>query len=314
MNMVEHTYWNASLSTMWGMNKFSTLEEFYTTARSLGFAQVELNHQVDSAYLTGMDLARFAISSIHEPCPADISTHMLNARDWLVSATDPENRQQGVLAIKRSIDLASTLGIHALVVHPGNVRADWPREKELYNLFRNDLAHTSQFQDLRRRLTEERAALAAPRLAAVQQSLKELVEYAAPRRVCLGLENRYHYMDIPILDEMKSLLDLAGPEQLGFWYDVGHAQTLDRLGFFSHEEWLKRYAGRIVGVHLHDVVGIDDHGAPGNGDVDFSRIAGYLPIDAIHTLELRPSTTVEQMVQSLQFLAQKGCLQPLSTQ
>lgn len=125
----------------------------------------------------------------------------------------------------------------------------------------------------------------------------------------MGLENRYHYMDILTLDEMKFLLELAGPEQLGFWYDVGHAQTLDRLGFFPHEEWLKRYAGRIVGIHLHDVVGINDHDASGNGEVDFARIAGFLPADAIHTLELKSSITTEQVKKSLRFLAHKGCIQ-----
>jgi len=33
-------------------------------------------------------------------------------------------------------------------------------------------------------------------------------------------------------------LGLAGPDRIGFIYDVGHAYTLDYLGFYSHEEWL----------------------------------------------------------------------------
>ena len=63
-------------------------------------------------------------------------------------------------------------------------------------------------------------------------------------------------LDIPTLDEMEVILALAGPDQLGFIYDVGHAQTQDRLGFSPHEGWLKRYANRIIGAHLHDVIGI----------------------------------------------------------
>jgi sugar phosphate isomerase/epimerase len=81
--------------------------------------------------------------------------------------------------------------------------------------------------------------------------------------VRLGVENRYHHMDLPSLDEMGELLGLADADRLGFLYDVGHAQTLDRLGFYSHEEWLKRYGSRIIGVHLHDALGVEDHRMPG---------------------------------------------------
>jgi sugar phosphate isomerase/epimerase len=312
MDMTEGSTWNASLSTMWAMKNFSTLESFFATSLSLGFSHIELNHQVDSAIMEGVDLKHYPISSIHEPCPADISVHVLNAQDWLISATDAEKRKQGVLAVKRSIDLAGSLGVKTLIVHPGNVRFNWPREKELYYLYSNGQANTPQFLEVKNQLIEDRAAMAGPRLEAVQQSLVELLQYAIPRGVRMGLENRYHYMDIPILEEMKFLLELAVPEQLGFWYDIGHAQTLDRLGFSPHLEWLKRFAGRIVGIHLHDVVGINDHHAPGVGEVDFAHIAGYLPVDAVHTLELKASTTAEQVKSSLLFLTQKGCIRSIS--
>ena len=57
------------------------------------------------------------------------------------------------------------------------------------------------------------------------------------------------------------------PHRIGFLYDVGHAQTLDILGFYRHEDWLERFAPRIIGTHLHDVVGTTDHFAPGMGTV-----------------------------------------------
>jgi sugar phosphate isomerase/epimerase len=309
MDMAERTVWNASLSTMWAIKNFPSLEDFFLEARNLGFARVELNHQVDSTMLAGIDLGRYAISSIHEPCPADVSVSVLNAQDWLISATDAENRKQGILAVKRGIDLACSLGVKALIVHPGNVRVNWPRAKELYNLYKNGQSQTQQFLDVKNELIVERVKMAGARFEAVQQNLLELLDYAAPRGVRLCLENRYHYMDIPNPDEMNLLLELAEPEQLGFWYDVGHAHTLDHLGFFPHLEWLERFAGRMVGIHLHDVVGINDHNAPGDGEVDFAQIAGYLPVNVIRTLEVKASTTTEQVKKALLFLAQKGCIQ-----
>ncbi len=299
----------ASLSTMWAMGNYPRLGEFIEMSARLGFAQVELNHQVTSAMLAGLDLEHAPISSIHEPCPADIRPDILKARDWLISAEDEEARQQGVRAIERSIEFAGLLGVKTIVIHPGSVYSNWPREKELYDLYRNGQAHTQQYAELKACLIEERAARASARLDAVKQSLADLLEFAQPFGVVLGLENRYHYMEIPSLDEMDLLLSLAEPERLGFWYDVGHAHALDCLGFYPHEAWLERYADRIVGVHLHDAVGINDHAAPGEGEVDFDRIAAYLPAGAIRTLELKASASPIQLKNALQFLITKGCLQ-----
>jgi sugar phosphate isomerase/epimerase len=64
----------------------------------------------------------------------------------------------------------------------------------------------------------------------------------------------------------------------------------------------------MIGAHLHDVVGINDHGVPGSGDVDYTQISEFLPAAAIRTLEVRPGITAEQIQGSLQFLAQKGCI------
>jgi len=292
-----------SLSTMWAIGKFPSLGDFINEASRLGFDQVELNHQVNSSMLEGIDLKRASISSIHEPCPSDIPVDILKSRDWMISSSDEDSRKQGVNAIKRTIELAGSIGVKTVVVHAGNVRFDWPREKELYTLFKDGQAYTHKYNDLKASLVEERATMVGPRLAAVQKSLTELIIYAESFGVCLGLENRYHYMDIPLPDEMEQLLNLAGSEFIGFWYDVGHAQTLDRLGFYPHHQWLDRFADRIIGVHLHDVIGINDHGAPGSGEVDFSCFLPNIPPEAVFTLEVKPGLSPEQVKNSMQFLA-----------
>jgi sugar phosphate isomerase/epimerase len=127
--------------------------------------------------------------------------------------------------------------------------------------------------------------------------------------VRLGLENRYHYLDLPLPDEMEYLLSVAGAEQMGFLYDVGHAQTLEHLGFVSHEEWLHRFSGRMIAAHLHDVRGLEDHIAAGQGEVDWGMVARYLPEDAVRTIEVRSYHTPEQLQAALEFLACEGCLE-----
>jgi sugar phosphate isomerase/epimerase len=155
-------------------------------------------------------------------------------------------------------------------------------------------------------MLEKRLSLIGPRMEAVEKSLKELLEYAGRLGVCLGLENRYHYFDIPTQDEMPALLALAEPDRIGFIYDVGHATVMNRLGFFPDEMWLKTFGGRIVGTHLHDVIGVTDHHAPGLGDVDFRMVGRYLPKEAFRTVEVMNFNSFEQIKAGLKILVDTG--------
>jgi sugar phosphate isomerase/epimerase len=261
--------------------------------------------------LAGIEMDHYQFSSIHEPCPADIPTEMLKERDWLVSSPDEECRRQGVASIKRSIDLAKELGAGVVVMHSGSIQADGTLENNLRALFEAGRSHSQEYSEIKNRMADIRAARAGICLESVKKSLMELLEYAGLFDVRLGLENRYHYFDIPHPDEMGFLLGLAGPDQLGFVYDAGHAQALDRLGFYPHEEWLQRYSTRMIGVHLHDVIGIADHYAPGLGEVDFDTLAAYLPEDAFRTCEFQVVNTTEQVKAGLKFLVEHGCIKCL---
>jgi putative hydrolase of the HAD superfamily len=302
-----HMY-DISFSTMWGIKKFSELSDFLLAASRLGMARIELNHQVRPDMLSGLDLSQYQISSIHEPCPAVISSVSLRKQDLLISSPDETRRKQGVDSIKRSLDLAGELGSRTVVVHCGQLQGGETSEQELRALFKSGQMDSQEYQALKSRFVEWRAAQIGPYLASVKKSLVELLEYTHHSNIRLGLENRYHFFDIPALDELGELLALAGSDQLGFLYDVGHAQTLDRLGFYPHEEWLKRYADRIIGVHLHDAIGVDDHQAPGLGEVDFRMVASYLPGDAYRALEVQSHNTPEQIKTGMQILVDTGCV------
>jgi HAD superfamily hydrolase (TIGR01549 family) len=300
--------YDISFSTMWGMKKFSDLGDFLLAAPRLGFTKVELNHQVRPSMLEGLTLDNTKINSIHEPCPAVIPVEELKKGDLLISSPNENRRKEGVEAVKRSIDMAHELEVKIVVVHPGQVQIDGSIEKEMRRLFSEGRADSADYSTKRNQFIERRAGAIGPYLTAVKKSLVELLEYAKPRNVRLGLENRFHYLDIPTIDEMGELLDLGSPERLGFLYDIGHAQVQDRYGFAPHEEWLKRYGERIIGVHLHDVRGINDHQAPGLGEVDFKMVAAYLPKTAYRVLEVLGTNTPEQIKAGLKLLLETGCI------
>lgn len=300
--------YDASLSTMWAIKTLPALTDFFEFARRAGFARIELNHKITSAMLAGIDLSRFQFSSVHEPCPADISADELKRRDWLISATNEENRCAGVKAIQRSIDLASRLSASAVVIHAGHVRPETGLEKKLHGLIASGRGRSDEYREVQRQMIQARTEVAEAGFESVKKSMVELLAYAEKTGVRLGVENRYHYMEFPSPDELAILLDLAGPDRIGFIYDVGHAHTLDRLGFYPHEEWLRRFGPRIIGTHLHDVAEATDHYAPGLGDVDFSRVAKYLPANAFRTCEFQTFNTPEQLNAGLKILAEHGCI------
>lgn len=302
---------NASLSTMWAIKNYPDLDDFFVVAEQLGFQKIELNHQVNSAMLANASLDHVQFSSIHEPCPADISTKILVERDWLISSADETSRRHGVDAVKQSINLAHKLNAPVVVIHCGNVTSSMDIERTLRTLFDKGEAGSNEYLDLKKQAVQTRTELAHPRIIAVEKSLIELLEYADQFNIKLGLENRYHYMDIPSIDEMDGLLHLADAKRIGFIYDVGHAQALDRLGFYVHEDWLKRYSNRMFGAHLHDVAGLSDHLAPGLGEIDFSNIARYLPGDSFRTCELLPANTQKQVVEGIILLVKQGCIKYL---
>lgn len=303
--------YHASLSTMWAMQNFPTLTDFFEAARRLGFAQIELNHKVTSEMLAGIDLARYEFSSVHEPCPADIDEAEMKKRDWLISSVDEVCRQEAVRTVKRSIDLARHAGAGVVVIHAGHSTPDTTGlEKKLRAMIETGEQDSKVYRPIQEQLIQIRKSYAAASFASVQRSIQELLAYAAPLGICLGIENRYHYLEHPNPDELGVLLSLAGPGEIGFLYDVGHASTLERLGFIPHLEWLERFSHRIVGIHLHDTVGTTDHRMPGTGEIDFARISGFLPKTAIHTLELNNRLHYGEVRGALFYLAQQSCLHP----
>ncbi len=298
---------NAVLSTMWAIGRFDKLANFFDAGATLGFARFELNHGINSAMLAGLSLDG-RIASIHEPCPADVSMRELKKRNWLISALDEEQRRSGVAAMVRSIDLAHDLGAGLVVVHPGQVDIDPELEPAVHRLYREGKYGQPEYTEARSRMVNARAAQAEANMRSVRRSLVELAEHAAKKGVRLGLENRYHYPEIPLPDELEELLGL-GLEGVGHWHDVGHARILENQGLGTHEEWLRRFGTRILGVHLHDVDGLTDHLAAGLGGIDWEMVARHLPRQALRTCEFQFSNSPEEVAAGLRWLEEMGCVE-----
>jgi sugar phosphate isomerase/epimerase len=204
-------------------------------------------------------------------------------------------------AHRATIDAAVEVGARAVVIHLGNSGAG-SRQSALFDT----IARFGRFSDEHRRLRDtawqEREASKAPHLEAAVESIRALGSHALGTGVRLGLECRDGYHEIPSLDEFAYVLSATQGLPVGYWHDAGHGAKLDYLGFLEHEELLRRYGGRLVGMHIHDTRNGRDHLAPGQGSTDFAMLARYLQPETIRTLELNRAVTATEISQALDLL------------
>jgi putative hydrolase of the HAD superfamily len=304
--------YDVAFSTMWGVDQSMPFNQTFIAGREIGFSKFELNHKITQELVDQVDLDHYYISTVHEPCPTEYTYDVLKSRDIAISSLDEPKRVSSVDMVKRSVDLAVRLGSRSVVIHPGSIVCDKSRDFQLRELFLAGKHNTPAYQALRDETLAHRKKIVQPHLDKVMESLEEIIRFSRSSGVSLGLENRYRYYDIPLPDEMELLLDLCQEDWYGFQYDVGHAQTLSVLGLVDHFEWMDRFSDRMIGVHLHDDCGIIDHQVPGMGEVDFNRIAPYIPIQAQRTLEIGPQASLEQISAGLKILVSSGCIEKMS--
>ena len=293
------------LSTSWngpGRDADSLLDQH----RGLGFQRLEayahFTHDELLALNKAARLRDMRIGSLHSPCP--IPTNAQGERQrWTdgLASVDAVERTQAVDAIKRSLDAAAEVGATAIVVHLGNTGIA-SRQSSVFETVARTGRGSDEHQRLRDEVWAEREAAKAPHLEAALLSIHALGEHAAGTGVRIGVECRDGYHEIPSMDEYVEVFAATAGLPVGYWHDAGHGAKLAYGGFLEHEELLRRYGDRLVGMHIHDTRDARDHLAPGQGGTDFAMLARYLRPDTIRTLELSPSVMASQISWALDLL------------
>lgn len=122
--------------------------------------------------------------------------------------------------------------------------------------------------------------------------IRRVAEYAAGRGVRLALENTVDA--IWILDRvLEEVGDDPEKTNLGICIDTGHAHMSHDAGREPISNYLERYAGQLVHVHVHDNRGeTDEHLVPGTGTIDWPRVLRTLhaiAFDGTAVLEIHPA-------------------------
>ena len=297
-----------ALSTMWAQQERfrGDFHRFVEVARDAGFEAIEVSHLTDEAGLRGcLSCGVLPVVSLHAPTPLTTSKNGIANSALNLAALDEFERRDAVVATRRTIAFAAGAGVRWIVVHLGAV--DGPVrgvERRLRELFAAGAIEGEAAARVRAEAVAARAAAAPAHLAAARRSLAEIVEAAQPHGIAVGLETRLHYHQIPSPEEAVDLLAGYAPEAAGYWHDVGHAEVWARLGFAPHARWFELLRDRLIGCHLHDVQGILDHRAPGNGTVDWALIRDGIPPGAARTCEIDQREPEELVAGTVRFLVE----------
>ena len=299
-----------ALSTMWAQQErfVGNFTRFVEIARDAGFGAIEVSHATAiEALRECLSCTVLPVVSLHAPAPWEMTRRGVDTTSLNLAAVDEEERRDAVAATRRTLDFAADAGVRRVVVHLGSINYG-PREAErkLRELYGAGRIESDEATHVRAQAIAARAADAPPHLAAARRSLAELVAYASPRRIALGLESRVHYFEIPSPEETVDLLAEYTPEDAGYWHDTGHSEVWSRLGFVPHQRFFDLLRDRLIGCHLHDVREILDHRAPGNGTLDWTMVRDGIPPSAARTCEIDQHEPEETLAQAVQLLQELG--------
>ena len=296
-----------ALSTMYAQQeRFADGGEFARYAAAAGYDAIEISHSTTEAKLRQvLEANALPVTSVHQPAPwVRNADGRGNSHCNLASIGDSERGIALDYALK-SVEWAGGIGVDRLIVHLGQV-SDVPEmfeeEFEMRRMFDSGQADAPRFSELRAAAIARRKREAEPYLTKARESLFALVHACEPHGIAIGLENRYHYHEIPQPSEYDMLLDGLTLEEAGYWHDVGHAEVLDRLGFIVRHAWLDSLSSRCIGAHLHDVLGIGDHRAPGDGDVEWGYLTKGLQHLPGYTLEINQHQPDGLVTGAIEFL------------
>ena len=296
-----------ALSTSWQKSGTQSVAEMIAAIKRLGMNKIELSYRISEAMfrqLKGLlEQSGLKVVSVHNyfPIPAARSGSKGSGDLFLLSSPDEEERQKAILYTTKTIENAAEMGARAVVLHCGAVEMNHEMHV-LYQYFNANRIYSEEAQFFIHQKLKERNRRKTRHMDRLLASLDRLVPVAEKKRTLLGLENRYHYHELPGFDDFETIFDKFKGAPIGYWHDTGHAHANEVLGFIARNILLQTYAHQLIGVHLHDAIGLDDHIPPGAGEIDFTMLQPFLKAKTLKVLEIKPGIPASEVSEGIRFI------------
>jgi len=291
-----------SLSTCWHSHRYQDGMEVAQEARALGFEWIEISHGTKVSLLPGLmqafDAGIIRVSSLHNFCPSPVEVLLDSPDAFEFTSHRQQERDRALSLTKQTIQMATRFGASRVVLHLGSVPMKSHTER-LEAMAQKGEIYSRAYIDLKLQFVQEREKLSAFYLERARTALKVLLPVAEQARVCLAVETRSHFEQVPNERELLALMtEFQDNPWLGAWHDFGHVQRKANLGLLDHAQLLQALAPKLLGCHVHDVDWpAKDHRVPlSTGGVDFEKLLPWVPKGLPLVWELSPSQRRAQVL------------------
>lgn len=296
-----------ALSTSWKSAKTTDARALLQSLERLPISGIELEYRISEPTFQHLkkllEKSRLKIVSVHNffPKPETPPGARASGDFFLLSSLDKDERRRAVRWGQKTIEHAAGLGAQAVVLHCGRVEME--RELDaLYHFFESDQIYSRAAQAFIKKKLKQRDTLKGKFIESLLSSLDALCRQAEKHNVLLGLENRFHYDELPTLSDFELIFTELDGAPLGYWHDTGHAHVNEQLTIVPAGSLLRNYADKLIGAHLHDAIGLEDHLAPGTGEIDFKNLKFYLKADTLKVIELKPQVAESDVIRGIHFI------------
>jgi len=192
-----------------------SLDESLDLCKEAGYEAIELSFREGGDL--GIDMGESDLKKVAEKCAAagvEISSVIggYSNRGSMLSL-NPEDRKNCSKSVKRILEIAGILGVHAMLLHPGQ------------------LGSAGTYQQAWDGFLEE---------------LKELAPIAESNKAAICVENVWNkFLLSP--KEMREFVDAAGSDYVGAYLD-----TANMMAYGYPEQWVRGLGKRMKRVHFKD--------------------------------------------------------------
>lgn len=295
-----------ALTTRWNAGRHIDGEAMVEEILNLGFKHLELGYDLRLDLIEGVqkmvEQGAVTINSVHNYCPVPMGAPKGHPELYTFAHPEPRVRELSIVHTTNTIEFAQQVGAKYIVSHAGYVKTRRSTE-DLFPLLQSGQQYTPKFDKMRMKFQMEREKKVPKFLKWLYASVEQLLPALERTDTYLCIENLPTWEATPNEGELIDLIQYFSTDRIKCWYDMGHGQIRENLGFINQDRWLERLQPFLAGMHIHDVKRpIFDHQMPGQADLDFERFKPYGNMDIVRVIEPTPRTKAEDIVAGLAFL------------
>ncbi|HJP00308.1 MAG TPA: TIM barrel protein [Planctomycetota bacterium] len=291
-----------SLSTSCYGSRLRTIEDQAFAAVAMGFRRLELGLSESPVPLNGFEETRretgISVASMVCGCLNPRSEHMSGTR---LGSLKEDLRERALISVRRHVSVAQQYGCPVVILRGCAVEnADLEREAGVLD---GRLAEEGT--------TDEVAGDIRDFVGRVEKKGQRQVEHLCRSlhglhqsfpEVQFALEPGVGFNDILNFEAMGWVLTDLARQGVGYWHDTGTIHLREQAGLPGQGDWLEAYGDRLQGVHLQDAAGEEAAMPPGLGEIDFRRVAEYIPESVEKVVEIDPRHGRAEILGAVQFL------------